>query len=130
MLSSTSSADSLAVSHPVVKGTMHRPPHAMQHAVQKGTADYRWSWLPWSTRRPAWCAPWMLHQGSEPALERAASRRLSAQGERFRRCISLQSQGPARGIFQMAQRLVCLHKSVRGLGSTVVTVQLHSPELC
>ena len=93
--------------------------------------NHRWSWLLLSTRRPAWCAPWMLHQGSEPALERAASQRLSAQGERFRRCISMQSQGHARSNFHMAQHFVRLHKEAsEAWKAQAVMVELHCPELC
>ena len=72
---------------------MREPPHSLRLAA----ADFRWSWLPWSTRRLAWCAPWMLHQGREPALERAASRRSSAQGERLlRRGLFAQQHGATR----------------------------------
>ena len=103
MLIVSSSVDPFYAPHPLVAGPMR----SLLMLCKKAAADHRWSWLLLSTRRPAWCAPWMLHQGSEPALERAASQRLSAQGERFRRCISMQSQGtPAN--FHMAQHFVRL----------------------
>ena len=80
--------------------------------AERQLPNNRWSWLLWSTRRPAWCAPWMLHQGRELALERAASRRLSAPGERFRRCISMQLQAqPAASLTWPSALFACTKAS-------------------